>query len=85
MCIDLPAEKEQTLRAIVDRHDNRDENALTGREYPTCWTENDMTRHVGKSRPVQVARRACPVSHLRQAGIGPILICAVEMSDEAHR
>lgn len=43
-----------------------------------------MARHVGEACPVQVARRRRPVGHLRQADVGPVPVCAVEMADEAH-
>ena len=85
MGVDLPPEKEEALGAIIDRHDNRYEDALTGRKYPTGWAENDMPWHIGEARPTQIACRRCPVGHFCQAGIGSILIRAVKVTDETHR
>ncbi len=85
MRIDLPTEKEQARGAVVDRHDNRYQNTLAGSEYSTGWAENDMAGHIGKSRPMQIVRRRCPVRYSRQADIRPVLIRAVEMPYETHR
>jgi hypothetical protein len=81
--INWSSEKEQALRAGIERDRDRHQHTLTCGKDATHWTEANVPRHIRECRPVQITLVARPGKYACETDKLPVFL-TVEMPYDTH-